>query len=230
MNLLESILNHKKLELEERKKQLPLSLLREKTAYARKPLSLSAALRTQRPAIIAEIKKASPSRSVIREEFDPVAIARSYVKGGAAALSVLTDYSYFRGRIEYIEQIRPVVPIPILRKDFTIDPYQVHEAKAYGADAILLIAAALESPFLDELQALAQEIGLECVVEVHSEKEIQSLDGRPVTILGINNRDLRTFETDLNISLHLQKSVRHDTLVVSESGIRGSMDMKTLMA
>jgi len=229
MSYLASILEHKRGELEQSKRQEPLERLRERPAYAAPTRSFSGALWSSSPAIIAEIKKASPSRDVIRPQFDPLAIARQYAKGGAAALSVLTDYSYFRGKLEYIEQVKGVVSLPVLRKDFIVDPYQVHEARAWGADAILLIAAALEPTKLEDLRNLAGDLGLESLVEVHSEEEIEALDLSSIRIIGINNRDLSTFATDLGTSTRLRALIPPEILVVSESGITSGAQLKELM-
>jgi indole-3-glycerol phosphate synthase len=229
MSLLNSILEHKRGEVEERKKEVELSSLKEDPRYNSNGYSLVQSLKSNKLAVIAEIKKASPSRDVIREEFQPDAIARQYVEGGAAALSVLTDFSYFRGKLEYISQIREFVRLPILRKDFVIDPFQLHESKAAGADAILLIAAVMEPSRLIELKELAGEIGLETLVEVHTEEEMASLSSYSFELIGINNRDLATFETDLDVSIQLVKHVPKGTVVVSESGISTPADIQKLM-
>jgi indole-3-glycerol phosphate synthase len=166
---------------------------------------------------------------VIREAFEPLAIAQEYVGGGASAISVLTDEIYFQGHIKYLSMVRNAVPLPILRKDFIIDPYQLYEAKAYGADAVLLIAAALEARQLSDLAGEARSLGLECLVEVHHESELQSLDLAGVEMLGINNRDLITFETDLRTSIRLRPLIPPGTLVVSESGIGSPADVAELI-
>jgi len=229
MSYLASILDHKRIELEQSQKQQPLERLRERPAYTTPSRSFSGALWSTSPAIIAEIKKASPSRDVIRAQFDPLTIARQYAKAGAAALSVLTDHSYFRGKLEYIEQVKGVVSLPVLRKDFILDPYQVHESRAWGADAILLIAAALEPARLEDLRDLAEELGLESLVEIHSEEEFEALDLSSVRMIGINNRDLSSFATDLGISIRLRALIPPEILVVSESGITSGVQLKALM-
>jgi indole-3-glycerol phosphate synthase len=178
--------------------------------------------------VIAELKKASPSRGTIREHFDPAAIAREYVEAGAHALSVLTDVHFFQGTIRTLELIREHTPVPLLRKDFIIDEYQLHEAKAFGADAVLLIAAALPAERLRALHAAAGELGLECLVEVHSEEEIASLDLSQVRCVGINNRDLATFDTDIRTSLRLRPLLPDSVTVVSESGIGTPQDIAAL--
>jgi indole-3-glycerol phosphate synthase len=172
------------------------------------------------PRIIAEVKKASPSQGVIRPDFDPVAIACAYAAHGAAALSVLTDEKYFQGKLEFLGAIRQAVSLPLLRKDFTIDPYQLYEARVAGADAILLIAAALEDGRLEALLRLAEDLGLAAVVEVHTLEELERvLPCRP-RIVGINNRDLQTFRTDIETTLRLLPLIPPGVLVVSESGLQ----------
>jgi indole-3-glycerol phosphate synthase len=229
MNLLETILLHKRQEVAVRKKEAPPELLREMPMFARRTLSLKQCLAGRRIGVIAEIKKASPSKGVIREDFDPGAIACDYVAGGAAALSVLTDSRFFQGRIDFLSVVRNLVAVPLLRKDFIIDSYQLTEAKAYGADAILLIVAALDPGHLRELHAEASSLGLECLVEVHTNAELASLDQQQCDLIGINNRDLATFNTDLAVSLRLRPLIQDDAVVVSESGISTAEDVRRLI-
>lgn len=179
-------------------------------------------------AVIAEAKKASPSKGVIRPDFDPVAIARSYQAGGAQALSVLTDVDFFQGSLAYIPAVRAAVQLPVLRKDFIIDPLQIKEARAYGADAILLIAAILETSQIEEYQALALELGMDSLVEVHDEAEVEKAVAAGSRLIGVNNRDLRDFSMDLNTTFRLQKIIPKDIPLVSESGIRDHQDMLQL--
>ncbi len=228
MNFLESILAHKQVEVAERRKSVLRSQLEDMPKYSYPRLSLRSALADKDLAVIAEIKKASPSKNVIREQFDPLQLAREYMQGGAAALSVLTDERFFQGKLEFVEKMRNFVSIPILMKDFVVDPYQLYEAKAYGADAVLLIAAALDKQELAELHDQATELGLECVVEVHTEEEIDKLDLQQCKITGINNRDLMTFETDILTSVKLKKCLPHSMTVVSESGISSARDIEIL--
>lgn len=190
---------------------------------------MRAALNTSAPAIIAEVKKASPSKGIIRENFDHRIMARDYVKAGASALSVLTDNKFFQGDIHYIEDIRADVSIPILRKDFIIDSYQLTEAKAFGADAVLLIAACLGKNQLREFHIEAEELGLECLVEVHNEDELESLDMSLVKIIGINNRNLEDFSVDLNTSIRLSEMIPSGITKVSESGISSRREIDLLM-
>ena len=179
-------------------------------------------------AVIAEAKKASPSKGVIRPDFDPVAIARSYQTGGAQALSVLTDVDFFQGSLAYIPAVRAAVQLPVLRKDFIIDPLQIKEARAYGADAILLIAAILETSQIEEYQAMALELGMDALVEVHDEAEVEKAVAAGSRLIGVNNRDLRDFSMDLNTTFRLQKMIPKDIPLVSESGIRDHQDMVRL--
>jgi len=170
--------------------------------------------------IIAEIKKASPSAGLIRQDFDPVAIAMTYARHGAAAISVLTDHKFFQGELAFLEQVRQHVKVPLLRKDFVVDPYQLYEARVHGADAALLIAAALDVPVLTELSALCFELGLEPLVEVHTAAELEKALACSCRMIGINNRDLHTFDTDVATTLNLLLQVPEGYLVVSESGLR----------
>lgn len=179
-------------------------------------------------AVIAEAKKASPSKGVIRPDFDPVAIACSYQTGGAQALSVLTDVDFFQGSLAYIPAVRAAVSLPVLRKDFIIDPLQIREARAYGADAILLIAAILETSQIEEYQGLASELGMDVLVEVHDEAEVEKAVAAGSRLIGVNNRDLRDFSMDLNTTFRLQKMIPKDIPLVSESGIRDHQDMLRL--
>jgi indole-3-glycerol phosphate synthase len=180
------------------------------------------------PAVIAEIKKASPSSGVIREDFDPLAIAREYEDSGAAALSVLTEVQHFQGGLEILAQLRWYSKLPLLRKDFIIDPYQVLEARHAGADAVLLIAALLDKDLLKSLRVEAESLGMEALVEVHDEAELKKALDSGATLIGVNNRDLRTFEVSLEVSVALARMLPKEVLAVSESGIRAADDIKRL--
>ncbi len=179
-------------------------------------------------AIIAEVKKGSPSKGIIRADFDPVAIAKSYEAGGASCLSVLTDVSYFHGSLDYLQQIRSVVGLPLLRKDFIVDPYQVFQARVAGADAILLIASALDDQQLLELAQLARELQLDTLLEVHDAAELERALPLPVDLIGINNRNLQTFVTDLAVSEQLAPQIPAAQLAVAESGIHSRVDIERL--
>lgn len=229
MNFLETILAHKREEIATRKKAVLRSQLEDMPKYGYERTSLHAAVSGKEIAVIAEIKRASPSKKVIRQEFDPMEIARAYLRGGASALSVLTDERFFQGDLGFIDRMRHFVPVPILRKDFILDPYQLYEARAYGADAVLFIAAALEPPVLHDLADEAGELGLECLVEVHHEDEIEGIDFGRIHLVGINNRDLATFETDILTSVRLKKYVPAHATIVSESGISGRKDIEFLL-
>ena len=181
-------------------------------------------------AVIAEIKRASPSAGMIRADFDPAAIAQSYEQGGASCLSVLTDEPFFQGHADYLVAAREACVLPVLRKDFIIDPWQVWETRAMGADALLLIVAALDDAALDELSDLGRELGLSVLVEVHDETELERALAVPGDLVGINNRDLHRFVTDLDTSLRLAPRVPENRLVISESGIHTPSDLARLRA
>jgi indole-3-glycerol phosphate synthase len=236
-DILKTILARKREEVAERKARVRLPELRARIVGAPPVRGFAAALRARvqarQAAVIAEIKKASPSKGLIRADFDPAAIARSYARGGATCLSVLTDVDFFQGSDAYLGQARAACTLPVLRKDFTVDVYQVHEARAIGADAILLIAAALDNAVLVNLHALAIECGLDVLVEVHNPVDLQRalmLTNAPRTLIGINNRDLRTFETSIDTTLSLKGAVPHDRLLVTESGIATRGDVARLRA
>ena len=196
------------------------------------PRGFARALRTMRDsggtALITEVKKASPSKGVIRADFDPVEIAQIYQDGGATCLSVLTDEQYFQGHLRFLALIREQVSLPLLRKDFIIDPYQVYEARAAGADAILLIAAALEDGQMEELAGLAAEQRLDTLLEVHDEDELERALKVSVDLIGINNRNLKTFETDLGVTERLAARIPAQQLAIAESGINSRADIERL--
>ncbi|MEO8167013.1 MAG: indole-3-glycerol phosphate synthase TrpC [bacterium] len=230
MNILEEILEHKRGEIKKAKRTIPQRSLQEKEAFGFRRLSLLRALRSSKPAIIAEVKRASPSKGIIRKDFDALTVARDYVQNGATALSVLTDEKFFRGDLRYIEAMRKFVTIPILRKDFIIDPYQLYESKAAGVDAVLLIVSALDSSRLNDLLDEATGLGLQCMIEVHSKEEIETLRLDKIDMIGINNRNLETFETDIATSAELRKFIPDEIEVVSESGINTSDDVRFLLS
>ncbi len=231
-DILKKIIARKHEEIGERRAECDLRALEARAAAADAPRGfldrLEARLAAGDPAVIAEIKKASPSKGVIREDFDPAAIARSYQAGGAACLSVLTDHDFFQGSEADLRQARAACDLPVIRKDFIVDPYQVVEARAIGADCILLIAAALDDDRMRALHALAIELGMDVLVEVHDRAELDRALAQDVQILGINNRDLRTFETRLETTLDLLDAIPADRMVVTESGIHTPADVARL--
>ena len=228
-DILSTILATKASEVAQRTEQFPISLLRKKCETAGVTRGFADTISHQislgNPAVISELKKASPSRGVIRSDFNPAEIALSYARHGAACLSVLTDENYFQGHDEFVGQVRSVCPLPVIRKEFIIDPYQVYESRLIGADAILLIVAALEDASLAELCALALDLSMDVLVEVHDQQELERALSLPCKLIGINNRNLHTFETSLNTTLELLELVPDDRIVVTESGIHSRDDV-----
>ncbi len=233
-DLLARILARKREEVRERRARIALAELRARAAAAPPCRGFAAALRAQltagRPAVIAEVKKASPSRGVIRADFRPAEIAASYAAAGAACLSVLTDVDFFQGSDAHLQQARAACALPVLRKDFLIDAWQIHEARALGADCVLLIVAALDDAALREFAALARELGMDVLVEAHDADELERALALPEAIVGINNRDLRTFATSLDTTLALRARVPADRLLVTESGIHTPADVARMRA
>jgi indole-3-glycerol phosphate synthase len=231
-DILKKILDLKRVEVASARSAVPLSELRARVADMPATLGFAARLRktaaAAKTAIIAEVKKGSPSKGVIRQDFDPLAIASIYAENGAACLSILTDAHFFMGDLAYIPAIRKIVEIPLLRKEFIFDPYQLFEARAAGADAILLIAAMLDLPALQEFSSLARELGLDVLLEVHDEIEMETALQTGSPLIGINNRNLRTFETSLTTTERLAPLVPPDRLLVAESGINARKDILRL--
>ena len=232
--ILDTILLRKGEEVAERRSRVPQRELEARVADAPPVRGFATAVEAKIaagvPAVIAEIKKASPSKGVIRADFDPVAIARSYAAGGAACLSVLTDADFFQGADRYLQQARAACALPVLRKDFVVDAYQVHEARVLGADCILLIVAALDDARLVELCGLAMDLGMDVLVEVHDIDELERALQVPARLLGINNRNLRTFEVSLDTTLDLRDAVPRDRILVTESGIVAPADVARMRA
>jgi indole-3-glycerol phosphate synthase len=234
-DILKTIVARKREEVATARSAMPLAVLKRRVADLEEPprgflRSLRACVESGWPAVIAEVKKGSPSKGIIREDFDPIGIAEIYAQHGAACLSVLTDETFFLGHLRFLGLIREQVRLPLLRKDFLYDPYQLWEAREAGADAVLLIAAMLEPPQLSDLVAEAGEIGLDVLLEIHDERELAMALQVPVELVGINNRDLRSFQTDLAVTERLAPLIPSDRLVVAESGIASRADVRRLQA
>lgn len=232
--ILQQIIAHKHDEVRQRRQRCPLSDLERRFPPPEQRRSFAGALRDRiergRPAVIAEIKKASPSQGLIRDPFDPPALARSYAEHGAACLSVLTDQRFFQGSDADLVAARAACSLPVLRKDFMVDPYQIIEARALGADCILLIVAALDPVLMAELAACASAAGLDILVEVHNLAELEAALMLETPLVGINNRDLHTFRTDLTTTYRLLAEVPSDRLVITESGIHHRADVEAMQA
>lgn len=231
-DILKKILETKAQEVEQRKAKNSVEMLKEIISGVESPRGFYQALNSKalskKPAIIAEVKKASPSKGVIRENFRPLDIALDYAMNGASCLSVLTDKNYFQGSEVYLQMIHDRCPLPVLRKDFMIDPYQVYEARALGADCILLIVAALEDGQMQELEETAINLGMDVLVEVHDADEMERALKLNTKLVGVNNRNLRTFETSLQTTLDLMAMAPEDRLLVTESGIHTPDDVKLM--
>jgi len=235
-DVLAEIVQHKRQEVAQAQARVPLDEMKQRAADTEQPRNFYTALTRPEDTlrVIAEVKKASPSAGLIREDFDPVAIATAYEQAGAAAISCLTDEKYFQGELSYLTRIKQAVELPVLRKDFIIDPYQVYEARAAGADAILLIAECLTEPVMMDLLILATELKLSILLEVHDleslvqVKQHLKFPKNGYTLLGINNRNLKTMTTSLDHTIDLLKEVPDKSVLVSESGIRTREDVKRL--
>ena len=232
--ILKKILDRKAEEVAERKAKTTLAQLEMQIKEAGKCRGFSKALveriSHKRPAVIAEIKKASPSKGIIREHFEPAAIAESYAANGATCLSVLTDKDFFQGDEAYLTEARDACKLPVIRKDFTIDPWQVAESRALGADCILLIVAALAPEQLKELAACARDYHMDCLVEVHNQKELDQALALETQLIGINNRDLNTFKTNLSVTYKLLPNIPEGTAVITESGIHIREDVEEMLS
>lgn len=231
-DILTRIVARKKEEVAQRKSLVPQETLEKAAVEQLPPRGFIDAVRCKvvasEPAVIAEIKKASPSKGVIREHFDPAACAKSYESAGAACLSVLTDIDFFQGSDHYLEIARQSCSLPVLRKDFMIDPYQFYEARALGADCVLLIVSVLDIETLHEFYELAMSLGLDVLVEVHDQQEMDKALTLSPEMIGINNRNLKTFDVDLGTTLALKSSVPHDAILVTESGIHQRADVRRM--
>jgi indole-3-glycerol phosphate synthase len=225
MSTLQDIVDHKVRDLEARRRDRPLRTLRDAPLFARPRRDFAAALAAPGRRIVAEVKRSSPSLGRIRDDFDPVAIAAGYAAAGAAAISVLTEERFFEGSLEYLAAIRERVDVPLLRKDFLFEPYQLYEARAAGADAFLLIAAILRTEVIRELVALGREMEMTALVEVHTAEQLERALAAGATVIGINNRDLDTFVTRLETGLELLGAVPAGCMVVIESGLKTAADL-----
>jgi indole-3-glycerol phosphate synthase len=226
--ILDEIIIKRKEQLEREKSEVSLSemiQLAKKSNY--KPIDFGKALKKDKISIIAEVKKASPSKGIINEKFNPVEIATEYEKCGANAVSCLTEEYYFKGSSNFLKEIRQIISIPILRKDFIIDEYQIYEARAIGADAILLIAAILDTETLIKFKSIADSLNLSCLFEVHNKEELENVTKAGAEIIGINNRNLKTFDVSLDTTKSLAELIAKDCVIVSESGIKNNDDMRT---
>ena len=228
-NILDQILATKRIEIEQAKALKSIEEIKSLIGKVAPPRDFVGAIRAKHQnnivAIIAEIKKASPSKGVIRENFEPILIAKSYESGGAACLSVLTDHQYFQGDSKYLMQVKLESNLPVLRKDFMIDPYQIFESRFLGADCILLIVAALNEASLIELENIAFDLGMAVLVEVHNKEELDLALNLKTPLIGINNRNLKTFDVSLETTLELSKEISSDRIVVTESGIFTQADI-----
>jgi indole-3-glycerol phosphate synthase len=227
--ILDKIIETKKVELEQLTTEVPLARVREAASAMMSTRDFKAALSSRQCAIIAEIKRRSPSKGLLRGDLNAVTMAELYERNGAAAVSVLTDKTFFGGDIQDLTDVRKKIAIPILRKDFVIDAYQIYEARAAGADAVLLIAAVLKDGRLAEFIELAESLRIAALVEIHSREELDRALSARAEIIGINNRDLKTFKTDLKVSLDMAPLIPEKCLAVSESGISGRKDIQELM-
>lgn len=226
--ILDQILDAKRRELARQKREQSLSEMQRGAMATPLPLNLSGALMGPGVRLVAECKKASPSRGLLSPSYDPAALARTYAENGAAAISVLTEVDHFQGSLEHLRQVKEAVNgmgVPVLRKDFIFDPYQVYEARAFGADAILLIVAVLEPERLKELLEVARSLWVQALVEVHGEKELEVALEAGAEVIGINHRDLRTFQMDMGLAERLRPLIPKGKVVVAESGIQGKQDV-----
>jgi len=228
LSILKRIVEAKSAGLEDRKRLLPLSAIEEMIERRTKSYDFAGAIGDRPVQIIAEVKKSSPSGGLLCSDFAPANIARRYAASGAAAVSILTEEKYFGGKIEDMVSIRSEVDIPLLRKDFVWDRYQVYESAAYGADAVLLIVALLRQHQLNELMSLSHHLGMDCLVEAHNENEVEMALSADAGIIGINNRDLDSFRVDIDTTRRLRDMIPDGKIVVSESGIRRRADMEQL--
>ena len=229
MNILEEIVAKTKFKLEEKKQRVSLEELISKIDFENlKETNFKKSLLNKAEAIIAEIKKASPSAGIISDDFDPVSKSKEYESFGASALSILTEEDYFLGNIQYLKDVKATTSLPILRKDFIVDEYQIYESKLIGADCILLIASILNDEELKNFSEIAERLKLDYIIEVHDEEELQRVQHFTNAIIGVNNRDLKTFDVDINNSVELKKTFEGENIFIAESGIKSKKDIEYL--
>jgi len=229
MNILEEIVAKTKSKLEEKKQRVSLEELSSKIDFENlKETNFKKSLQNKAEAIIAEIKKASPSAGIISDDFDPVSKSKEYESFGASALSILTEEDYFLGNIQYLKDVKATTSLPILRKDFIVDEYQIYESKLIGADCILLIASILNDEELKNFSEIAERLKLDYIIEVHDEEELQRVQHFTNAIIGVNNRDLKTFDVDINNSVELKNTFEGDNIFIAESGIKSKKDIEYL--
>ena len=229
MNILEEIVAKTKSKLEEKKQRVSLEELSSKIDFENlKETNFKKSLQNKAEAIIAEIKKASPSAGIISDDFDPVSKSKEYESFGASALSILTEEDYFLGNIQYLKDVKATTSLPILRKDFIVDGYQIYESKLIGADCILLIASILNDEELKNFSEIAERLKLDYIIEVHDEEELQRVQHFTNAIIGVNNRDLKTFDVDINNSVELKKTFEGENIFIAESGIKSKKDIEYL--
>ena len=229
MNILDEIVEKTKIKIAEKKQGLSLEELRSKLDFENlKASNFKKSIQDKTESVIAEIKKASPSAGIICENFDPILKAKEYESFGASALSILTEEDYFLGDIEHLKDVKALTSLPILRKDFIIDEYQLYESKLIGADCILLIASILNDKEIEAFSKLSDDLCLDYIIEVHDEEELSRVECFSKAIIGVNNRDLKTFEVDINNSINLKKVFKGDNIFVAESGIKSQKDIKHL--
>jgi len=232
-HILNEIVTAERINVERLKSEVPVSELQKRIDSQEAPLNLAGALMGDSIRIIAEVKKASPAKGLLRQNFDPVSLANCYVDSGASAISVLTNQDYFQGSIDHLDAVHNAVSmkrVPILRKEFIFDPYQLYEARAYGADAVLLIVAMLPQRTLEDLMEISRELWMQCLVEIHDENELKIASESGAEIVGINNRDLRTFVTDIEVTERLAPLVPEGKIIVSESGVSSKNDIGKALA
>lgn len=226
--ILDKIVKQVKIRIAEQKKDIPMEILQKDNSFSQEPFLFRKALQQPGIQIISEIKKASPSAGVIEPNFNHIQIARDYQHANVAAISILTEQDFFQGSLDFLRDVRKEVSLPLLRKDFMVDPYQIYQAKYFGANCILLIVSILSLIEIKEFMQIAADLGLDCLVEVHNEAELETALAADAPIIGINNRNLKTFKVDINTTLLLKEKIPAEKIVVGESGIKTRTEVKAL--